>query len=191
MSHQQLAQPLHSATLQGRSVPQSTCRTVGLGVTYPSLSQWTLDTNHTPVVPACSTCPCSFTSVVAPNALQSLDDGVAVRIGHRIPVSVRVQHVISIIHCALQQSIERDERTVNIMNLIVSDNQRWNFITPSWIVALHSVYEETSHIIESLFYEFGRTGDQSTESNFTGLLAPDSSTPGVNHSPLCFTLHFA
>ena len=33
-----------------------------------------------------------------------------------------VQHVISIIHCALQQSIERDnERTVIIMNLFVSE----------------------------------------------------------------------
>ena len=33
-----------------------------------------------------------------------------------------VQHVISILHRALQQSIERDKnRIVNMMNLIVSD----------------------------------------------------------------------
>ena len=132
MSHQQLTQPRHSATLQGCGVPQSTCRTVGLGVTYPSLSQCTLDTNHTPEIPTCSTCPCSFTSVTAPNTLQSSNDWSRgkVRIGHRISVSTRVQHVISIIHRALQQSIERDkERTVNIMNLIVSDKQKWNFIS--------------------------------------------------------------
>ena len=136
MYHQQLTQPRHSATLQGCDVPQSTCRTVGLSVTYPSLSQCTLDTNHTPVVPACSTCPCSFTCVIAPNTLQSRGKA---RIGHRNSVSTRVQHVISIIHRALQQSIERDkERTVNIMNLIVTDKQRWNFIAFSWIVALHS-----------------------------------------------------
>ena len=121
-----------SATLQGCGVPHSTCRTVGLGATHPSLSQCALDTNHIPEVPTCSTCPCSFTSVVAPNTLQSLDDGGRrkVRIGHRIPVISRVQHVIRKIHCALQQSIERDkERTINIMNLIVSDKQRWNFVT--------------------------------------------------------------
>ena len=130
-SHQKLTQPRHSATLQGCGDRQSTCRTVGLGATHASLSQCTLDANHTPEVPTCSTCPCSFIGVVAPNTLQSLDDGGRgkVRIGHRIPLSTRVQHVISIIHCALQQSIERDkERAVNIMNLIVSDNQRWNFI---------------------------------------------------------------
>ena len=71
-----------------------------------------------------------------------------VSIGHHISVSTRVQHVISLIHLALQQSIERDkERTVNIMNLIVTEKQRWSFIiAPSWIVALYSMYEETSHI---------------------------------------------
>ena len=53
-----------------------------------------------------------------------------VRIGHRVSVSKRVQLVFSTIHRALQQSIERDkERAVNIMNLIVSDNQRCNFIS--------------------------------------------------------------
>ena len=37
--------------------------------------------------------------------------------------------MISFIHRALQQSVERDkERTVNIMDLIVSDKQMWNFI---------------------------------------------------------------
>ena len=49
------------------------CPTVGLGATCSSLSQCTVDTNHTPEV------PCSFTGVVAPNTLQSLDDGVAAK----------------------------------------------------------------------------------------------------------------
>ena len=45
--------------------------------------------------------------------------------------------------------------------------QRCNFITPSWLVALYSMYEETSHIIEPLIGEFGRSRDQSIELNFT------------------------
>ena len=115
-----------------------------------------------------------------------------VSIGHRIPVSTRVQHVIRIFHRALQQSIERDkERTVNIMNLVVSDKQRWNFITPSGIVASCSMYEETGHIIEPLFCEFGRTGDQSTDSKFTGSPGTRFLDSRPKHSPLCFTLHLA
>ena len=89
-----------------------------------SISQCTLDTNHAPEVPAGSTCPCSFIGVIAPNTLQSLDDGVTAR-SEPVTVSLSVcacNHVISIIHRALQQSIERDkERTVSIMNLIESD----------------------------------------------------------------------
>ena len=54
-----------------------------------------------------------------------------IRIGHCISVSMRVQNVISMIHRALQQSIERDkERTVNIMNIIVSDDQKWISSSP-------------------------------------------------------------
>ena len=111
-----------------------------------------------------------------------------VRIGHRIPVSTCVQDMTSFIHRALHQSIEHDiERAVNITNLNVSDKQRWNFITPSWIVASCSKYEDASHNIEPLLCEFGRTGDQSIEFNFTRclgtrFLAPDSSTP-------CSTTH--
>ena len=87
------------------------------------------------------------------------------------PISTRVQHVVSIIHRALRQSIERDqERTVNIMNLIVGDGQRWNCITPSWLVASCSMCEETSHVTEALFCEFGRAGDQSIEFNLAGSL---------------------
>ena len=36
------------------------------------------------------------------------------------------------------------------MILVVSDKQRWNFITPSWLFALYSEYEEIGHIIEPL-----------------------------------------
>ena len=77
--HLQLTQPRHSATLHGGGVLQSSVAHVGLCGTHPSLSQCTLDTNHTPEVPACSTCPCSFTGVVAPSTLQSIDNGVAAR----------------------------------------------------------------------------------------------------------------
>ena len=84
--------------------------------------------------------------------------------------------------CALQQSIERDkERTVNIMNLIVSDKQRWNFNTPSWIVALYSMYE---------FCELGRSGDQCIELNFTRSPGTRFLDSRFKHSPLCFTLSF-
>ena len=72
-------------------------------------------------------------------------------IGHRIPVSMCAQHMTRKIHRALQHSIERDkERTANITNLNVSNKERWNFLTPSWLVASCSMYEDASHNIESV-----------------------------------------
>ena len=79
-----------------------------------------------------------------PNTLQSLYDGVAAR-----SESVTVSHL----YRALQHSIERDkDRTTSFMIFIVSDKQRWNFITPSWHVASYSVYEGTSVLRAWLFW---------------------------------------
>ena len=98
----------------------------------------------------------------------------------------------SIMYRALHHSTEHDEeRTVNITNLKVSGKQKWNFITPFWIVASCSKYEDASHNIEPLLCEFSGTGDQSIEFNFTRSPGTRFLDSMLNHSPLRFTLHFA
>ena len=102
-----------------------------------------------------------------------------------------MQHVISIIHRALRQSTERDQgRTVKIMNLLVGDGQRWNFITLSWIVASCSMDDETSHVTEALFCESGRAGDQSIEFNFTeSLFSKKKKNSGTKSVTSCTQVH--
>ena len=93
---------------------------------------------------------------------------------------------------ALQLSIERDkDRTISFMIFVVSDKQRWNFITPSWLVALYSEYEETGHIIEPLFCELGHSGGQSIELNFLRSPGTRFFNSRFKHSPLCFTLNLS
>ena len=139
MSHQQLTQPRQSATLQSCGVPS---RVIVLLLQTTLLRYQHVPRVHVPsqvsLLPICS-------------SRWTMGRG-KVRIGHRISVSTRVQHVIRIIHCALQQSIERDKsRTVNIMNLIVSDTQRWKFSSHLQKIV---VYKELVYNIYIYIYLF-------------------------------------
>ena len=125
-------------------------------------------------------CPWSLTGVVVdPNTLQSKDDGVAER-SELVTVSLSVRVMYRVFH----HSIERDkERTVDTKNIIVSDNQSWKFITPSWLAAFVFKHEGANHI--------NHFGDQSMELNFMKSPGTRFIDSRFKYSPLCFVFHFA